>query len=270
MGHVLTFFQSQARRILFVCGMGSLGSILIAGPTAMAAGLAIGAIWLVIFLCYTMPRLRTASESIALGLFLTGLLPVPNHVVPASLVGLSFLSHWLLYGPWADRLVPGISLIVDRQATIAGRPDEIWSALIPAASTRDRYWNNALVDFCADPDDEDTTYLRFKQPSGLMDEVTLTFLEVIPGKYCKFMLERGEFHDRNDVTLAITIDQTGPRECRVSSHLEQHDLPPRMAFARWFDNCPDDKIDGLAVARNIAQSHVKWTMFFGRTPVHSA
>ena len=241
-----SIWTRNQRRLVFAALLSLLSGFAIFGVNEMAIVVMLGAVGASLLLVTLTPHLRTMCECSALGLCLASALPFPVHSLPAAVIGLSFASGYLIYGRWGERLGVSLSLVIDRRGILNGDPRDLWSHLVPTEAHPDDYWCERLVDFKRDPDDPDTVYARFRTENELFEEMTITFLERTQGQSCKYHIEREEPQGRDDLTMSLTIVDLADGTCHLHSKLEQHDLPARIAMARWFDNKIGPEFDGLA------------------------
>ncbi|NBX10543.1 MAG: hypothetical protein EBR05_12280, partial [Marivivens sp.] len=176
------------------------------------------------------------------------LIPIPADALPPAIVGLAFLSHSILYGHWSDALGLSLSVHAQHKGELGGQAEDVWISLVPAEGHPSDFWNPDLIDYNRDPEDPDTVYLRFRDETGLAEEMTLTFIAKTTGNYCRYFLERDEPLGRDDMTVTIAIAEIDDALCLVETEIKQDALPPRIAIARWFDNQIGMGIDGVSAA----------------------
>ncbi len=242
------FVGHYYRRVVFTAVFTLFGAILISGPTLAAFLAGAAAAIAAVFMVYAMPKYRKACESGAIGLFVAALIPIPADALPPAIVGLAFLSHSILYGQWSDSLGLNLSVHAQHKGELGGQAEDVWLSLVPAEGHPSDFWNPDLIDYNRDPEDTDTVYLRFRDETGLVEEMTLTFVAKTTGNYCRYFLERAEPLGRDDMTVTIAIAEIDDGLCLVETQIEQDALPPRIALARWFDNQIGVGIDGVAAA----------------------
>ena len=242
------FVGHYYRRVVFTAVFTLFGAILISGPTLAAFIAGAAAAIAAVFMVYAMPKYRKACESGAIGLFVAALIPIPADALPPAIIGLAFLSHSILYGQWSDSLGLNLSVHAQHKGELGGQAEDVWLSLVPAEGHPSDFWNPDLIDYNRDPEDTDTVYLRFRDETGLVEEMTLTFVAKTTGNYCRYVLERAEPLGRDDMTVTIAIAEIDDGLCLVETQIEQDALPPRIALARWFDNQIGVGIDGVAAA----------------------
>lgn len=236
----------QRRRLVFVMISASLGTFLVSGAGSLpvlcgglaGAGTAAGIL--------TAPRVRRWCEAAGLGYVTMALLPLPLAVLPPVFVIGTLAAFHLLYGRWADRIGLRLGLDSHRRSQVNQPAATVWTALLPGEGHPDDHWSGQLLDFDHDKDDADTVYLRFHNGTDLYDDATLTYLERVPGKSCRYLLESSEPHGQDDRTMTLCLVDIGPDTTQINSRMQQDDLPPRLAIARRFDDAFGDELDSFA------------------------
>lgn len=211
---------------------------------ALAAMLVAGAASLSVVLL--VPALRRAVESAALGLLATCLLPVPGLLILPFWVLMSGMAYYALYGRWADRGTLRLGLQSHRRALCPLPPPQVWAALIPGESHPDDHWSGRLVDFDHDPDDDQTVYLRFDAGDALPEEQTLTFLHRDAPRACSYLLERDVEGNFEEIRMSFALTMTPDGRTLIATTMSNDALPPRIAFACWFDDTFGDELDSFA------------------------
>ncbi len=259
-----TLIENHRRRYFLSIAFAAFGGLLafgLIGAVLFAVGIAgIG------FLVLTyVPKYRSACESLAFGAFIAALIHVPAEAMTAATIGLSFLFHAAAYGQWSDRLGLSLTIKINDTRDVAGRAVDVWDYLVPAEGHPDDYWSETLIDFSRDPDDEETVYIRFRHLSGLVHEMTITFLERKAGRGCRYYVENDEMDGRGDMEVSLRLEKLDTGGIRILSEIEQKNLPPRIAIARWFDDNFGRDFNGLRSLAKVDQ-HEKSGWFAARLP----
>ncbi len=236
----------QRRRLFLTILAAMLGTSLALGPGVWSLGAAALAGLGTTGLIVGLPQHRRLAESMGLGLVAAAILPLPLVLLPIFWIACSGLWYALLYSDWADRTPLRLALNSQRTSEVDRPTPQVWSALVPGEAHPDDHWTGTLLDFDRDPDDADTLYLRFRDPSGLHDEVTLTFLHCARPHACRYLLEREANDGGDDLMMTFTLTSIGPAACRIESRMVQDALPIRLAIGRWFDDSFGDELDSFA------------------------
>ena len=235
----------QIRRLTFTSVCAILATSLLTAQTyaPLVAGLA--AIAAGVLVLVIAPSWRRGLEVCGVGAVLTALAPVPAELLPGLWILLSALSYVLLYGAWHNRPSLALGIETRRSLEVDQPPQTAWRHLVPGASHASDYWPGTLLDFAPDKDDPDTLYARFRTADGLFEEATVTFVDKHKPTFCHYMIERctdlgGDMVNQQvEVTLRLNGDQAGTT---VEALIQEPELPPATALARWFDEA-DDNVD---------------------------
>ena len=236
----------QRRRIIFsvVCVMLATSMTIGAGPMSLAAGGIAAALCIHIILMF--PNQRRLCESFALGLWFATLLPHPIESLPMLSVASAALFWTFLYGSWTERAGWRLAQSSHRKVKIDLPAKEVWNLLIPGESHPDDYWSGKLVDFDHDSEEQDTVYLRFDTNGAMPEEMTLTFLERDPGRFCRYYLERDGISGFEDMTVSVSLTEPLPGSCLIETSMEQHGITVGNALLRWFDDTFGDELGAFA------------------------
>lgn len=243
---MLTRLFRQRRRIAVMLIAAMLAGAVTSGggrePLLFAlAGLALASLILLL-----APNRRRWIEALGIGLLPASLLNLPPVGFILATVAMASLAHLVVHSRWSDRTGLRLGLISHRVSRVAASPAQVWTALIPGEGHPDDHWSGTLTDYDHDPDDPLTTYLRFRTPDGLHEEVTVTFLTHIPQQSCRYIIERAGEGLAEAGTMIIDIAAIGPRHSQITSRLQFDALPPRVAFGRWLDDTFGDEWDSFA------------------------
>ncbi|MGZ9810389.1 hypothetical protein ACXN5S_07975 [Pseudoroseicyclus sp. H15] len=239
----------RQRRRLFVGTAGVMvGAILLFGP-----GLTAQAVALTMLICSALvvtftPRLRQWVEAVGLGFPIGALLPVDSDVR----IGVILLVSVIFQRFFSDRSLDGlpfnVSLSSSRSARFNEPAREIWTRLIPGESHPEDHWTGTLIDFDRDSEDADTLHLRYRNPSGLFDEVTVTFLERRYPHHCRYYIQRSEGNLFEESVMDIRFTELGKGQTLIESQLRHEPLPVRTALTRWLDDAFGDEWDSFSAS----------------------
>ena len=238
-------FRQRRRIIVLVLGAMLCGALgLGVGLAPLICGmLGFGVACMLIMLA---PNRRTWIEALGIGLVMAALLNLPASGFPLAVVACAALAHLAIHGRWSDRTALRLGMVSHKTARVTANPAQVWAALIPGEGHPDDHWSGTLMDFDHDPDDPFTTYLRYRAPGGLHEDVTVTFLDHDGPSFCRYVIERCEegFADAGIMTITITVPEPG--QCQIDSHLTFDALPARLALGRWLDDTFGDEWDSFA------------------------
>ncbi len=236
----------QRRRIIFsvVCVMLATSMVVGAGPMSLAAGGISAALCIHIILMF--PGQRRLCETSALGLWFATLLPLPVESLPMLTAAGAALFWTFLYGSWTERAGWHLAQSSHSKVNIEQPANEVWKSLIPGESHPDDYWAGNLVDFDHDAEEQDTVYLRFDNKGAMPEEMTLTYLERDPGKFCRYYLERDGRSGFEDMTVTVQLSEPIPGTCHVETSMEQHGVSVGSALLYWFDDSYGDELGAFA------------------------
>jgi hypothetical protein len=243
---MLTRLFRQRRRIVVLV----LGAML-CGALAFGIGVApliCGGLGLAVACTLIMlaPNRRSWIEALGIGLVLAALMNLPASSFPLAIVASAALAHLAIHGRWSDRTTLRLGLISHRVARVTATPAHVWAALIPGEGHPDDHWSGTLLDFDHDPDDPFTTYLRYRAPDGLHEEMTITFLDHDGPRHCRYVIERFDEGFAEAGIMEITITEPEPGKCQIDSNLAFDALPARIALGRWLDDTFGDEWDSFA------------------------
>ncbi|NDV00432.1 SRPBCC family protein [Pseudoroseicyclus tamaricis] len=239
----------RQRRRLFVGIAGVMaGAILLFGP-----GLAAQLSALAMALCSALivsfaPRFRHWVEALAFGVPTGALLPVDADVRIGVILLTTVIFQRFFSGRSLDGLPFRVSLSSARSVTVDAPPRVIWTRLIPGESHPEDHWTGTLIDFDHDPEDPETLHLRYRNPAGLFDEVTVTFLERAHPRHCRFYIERSEGDYFEEAVMDLRFIELEEGQTLIESHLCHEPLPLRAALARWLDDAFGDEWDSFAAS----------------------
>lgn len=238
----------QVRRLTFTSVCAILSAALLTAQTYAPLVAGLGAIAAGIVVLMVVPAWRRGLEVCGVGAVLTAVAPVPAELLPGLWILLSALSYVLLYGAWHNRPALALGVETRRSLELDQPPNTAWRHLVPGASHASDFWPGTLLDFAADKDDPDTLYARFRTADGMFEEATVTFVDKQKPTFCHYLIERGSnlggelASQPIEVTVRIHGDQTGTT---VETLIEEQELPPAVALARWFDE-DDEAVDNVA------------------------
>ncbi len=222
---------------------------------SLKLGVGTGALWcgltgmgLACVLVTLAPNRRSWIEALGIGLTLAALPPLPDGSYPLASMSFAALIYLAIHGRWSDRTALRLGLVSHRISRVYASPIRVWTALIPGEGHPDDHWTGTLVDYDHDPDDFYTTYLRYRTPDGLHEDVTVTFLDHDAPNACRYVIERFEEGFAEAGILSIAIREAEPGLCLIDSKLSFDALPPRMALGRWLDDTFGDEWDSFAAA----------------------
>lgn len=211
-------------------------------PLVAGVGAALAAALIVL----AAPAHRRWIEAMGIGLVIAAPLPLNDQlIVPAALVAIVVV-HALLYGTLSAQIGLHLGLDRTRQSRVGRATSDVWNALIPGECHPEDHWTGTLVDFDRDPDDPETVYLRYLDANGLHDEVTLTFVERMPHRHCRYFVERGDGGDHEEAVMTVALTDLAPDACNVQSRLQHQALPLRTALTHWFDDAFGDELSSFA------------------------
>jgi len=247
----------QKRRLIFSVVAVMLAASLIfgGGPQSLLAGAIAAALCVHIILLF--PNQRRLCETTALGFWFAALLDLPIESLPVSTAAGAALFWTFLYGTWTERAGWHLASTSSSKAHIDLPADQVWSALIPGESHPDDYWSGTLVDFDHDSEDADTVYLRFDSKRAMPEEMTLTFLEREPNKFCRYYLERDGLCGFEDMTVTVSMREPDEGSCDVETTIEQLGISVGNALLYWFDNSYGDELGAFAAR---VQRHRAWSI----------
>lgn len=254
---MLTYLLRQKRRIIFAGVAGMLAHALLFGPGPGAIGTGVLMAVIGLFIIALAPSYRGMAECLSLGLVIAALLPLPAQIFPGTAIVCILAAHAALHGSWTDRLPLRLGLVSTRKSLVNLPAVQVWNAVIPGESHPEDHWTGRLVDFDKDADDAETIYLRFARPDDTPEEMTLTFLERVPHKRARYLLERVDPTGADDVMMTICLNEPELGRCEVDTRLEQEAMPIRLAFEHWFDDCFGDELHNFAT--QLQRNH-RWTV----------
>ena len=236
----------QRRRIIFsvVCVMLATSMVIGAGPMSLATGAIAAALCIHIILMF--PNQRRLCETFALGLWFATLLPLPIESLPMLTAVGAALFWTFLYGSWTERAGWHLAQSSHSKVKIDLPAKAVWNSLIPGESHPDDYWSGKLVDFDHDTEEQDTVYLRFDNDGAMPEEMTMTFLERDPGRFCRYYLERDGRSGFEDMTVSVSLSEPMPGTCLIETTMEQHGISVGNALLRWFDDSYGDELGAFA------------------------
>lgn len=193
------------------------------------------------------PDLRRVIEAIALGVLAISVMPTPDISLVPLIPAASYLAYHVLYGRWSDTLPLRISLVSSRAAKVTAPVEAVWDQLIPGEEEPAYHWSGTLIDTMADPDDPMTLHLRSRRTDGLPEEMTLTFIDYVADRSCRFILERKTDGIVDESINTYSVDPIGDAETVVESVMAQHAMLPRVALGRILDDTMGDEWDGPGI-----------------------
>jgi len=192
-----------------------------------------------------MPHHRDWIEALALSLLAFGALPFSHvgliFVIPAG----AFLAATVLQGRMWWQLPLRIGVLSSRRAQIPHTIEDLWRALVPGEGYPEEHWSGDLIDFASDPDDELTVYLRHHRPGEVPEETTVTFVEWVFERSCRYVIERSTAHGSDEAEVTVSFDPMGEAQTVVESLYDQRPLPLGVMLARWLDVAVGDEWDHL-------------------------
>lgn len=237
----------QRRRVILFTLCLLLAAILRMGLSPLVVLFAIPGIGLPALIVKYAPDLRRTIEATALGIVVIAAMPTPAVSLLTLIPAASYLAFHVLYGPWSDRIPLRISLLSSRAAKVSAPVEAVWDQLIPGEAEPEHHWTGNLADTMADPDDPMTLHLRRRRINGLLEEMTLTFIDYVADRSCRYILERRTDGIIDESITTFSVDPIGDEETVVESFMAQHAMLPRVALDRFLDDFMGDEWDGPGI-----------------------
>lgn len=244
---MLSILIRQRRRVIFFAACLLVAGLIRLGLSPFVVLILAPAIGLPAFLLSRAPDLRRTIEAIGLGTLLMAAMPTPLLSLVPTIPAASYLAYQMLYGRWTDRMPLRISLVSSVGAKVPAPVESVWDQLIPGEAEPEQHWSGTLVDVMADHDDPMTLHLRRRRSSGLTEEMTLTFIDYVADRSCRYVLERKTDGIIDESIHTFSVDPTGDEETVVESVMAQHAMLPRVALGRFLDDTMGDEWDGPGI-----------------------
>ena len=237
----------QRRRVILFTSCLLLAGLIRIGLSPLVLLLVIPGVGLPALIMRYAADLRRVIEAIGFGSLVIAAVPTPAISLVPLIPAASYLAYHLLYGAWSDRLPIRISLVSSRAAKVPAPLEAVWDQLIPGEAESEYHWSGTLVDTMADPDDPMTLHLRRRRINGLLEEMTLTFIDYVADRSCRYILERKTDGIVDESINTFSVDPIGDEETVVESVMAQHAMLPRVALERILDDSMGDEWDGPGI-----------------------
>lgn len=237
----------QRRRVALFTLCLLLAALIRIGPSPLVVLFVIPGVGLPALVMRYAADLRRVIEAIGLGTLVIAAMPTPTISLLPLIPAASYIAYHLLHGAWSDRLPLRISLISSRAAKVPAPLEAVWDQLIPGEAESEHHWSGTLVDTMADPDDPMTLHLRRRRITGLLEEMTLTFIDYVADRSCRYILERRTDGIIDESIYTFSVDPIGDEETAIESMMAQHAMLPRVALARVLDDAMGDEWDGPGI-----------------------
>ena len=89
--------------------------------------------------------------------------------------------------------------------------------------------------------------MRRRRINGLLEEMTLTFIDYVADRSCRYILERKTDGIVDESVNTFSVDPIGDEETVVESVMAQHAMLPRVALERILDDSMGDEWDGSGI-----------------------
>jgi len=220
----------QRRRVAFAFLMVQLALLRIAPDiNTMVAGTAVIMV-VVLLLIASGPRARRTVECAAVALFASTVVPGIAGLPSLSATALVFmvatmLIYALAYGPLLDRLPVRVGLRSRKTFTAPYDHRTTWSKTVPGQGHPAAYWTGTMMTCRTDEFDADTLYLIFRDGDNPLEEVTVTYLSMLPMHDVSYLLERDTQLVGEEVIMSYAFAHTSDETTTLFSDMQVSGLP---------------------------------------------
>ena len=240
---MLLILARQRRRILLLVLCLIIAIIMRVGPTPLALLAIVPGIGLPALVIHQIPHRRKVIEAFALSILVFCSLPTPDIALIFTVPIGTFFTYHVIYGHWWDRTALRIGLVSARSARLPFAVEDAWATLVPGEGRPEEHWTGSLLDAVPDPDDRMTLYIRENRINALPTEATVTFVEWVFERSCRYIIERHRYDTDDEATVTLSFDAIGDNETIVESLFEQRPITPRLAIYRWLEDDMGDEWD---------------------------
>lgn len=132
-----------------------------------------------------------------------------------------------------------------------------WAKVLPGQGHPAAYWTGTMLAMQRDEHDTATIYITLSNEDASLEDITVTYLHLIPGQEATYLLERDTLLPGEEVLITYHFTATGPEETQIQSDMRVSGLPLRHAADRYFDDVLGDELDSFA-----RMTHCKRTWHF--------
>lgn len=188
---------------------------------------------------------RRLIECGAIGLLLASRMPTPLLVASTLLAGTA-LAYAVLYMPLLDRLPVRLGMRSRKTFEVTLDQRTTWMKLIPGQGHPAAYWTGTMHAVRADPHDDGTLYVTYRDEDSRTEEVTITFLTLMPYSAARFLIENDTHLAGEEVILSYHLAALQGGGTSITSDMRVSGLPVRHAVERFFDDVLGDELDSFA------------------------
>ncbi len=197
--------------------------------------------------------LRRLMECGSIGLLASTRMPSLTLIV-VVFVATTIGAYVLFYSGFMDRFPLRIGMRSRKSFVVALDGRTTWSKLIPGQGHVAAYWTGTMTSARRDAHDDETLYLSFDQGHDQKDEVTVTYLNMVPTTEATYLLERDTQLPGEEIIMTYKIKQTDEERTEISSDMRVSGLPIRLATERFFDDVLGDELDSFAMMTECRRS----------------
>lgn len=133
-----------------------------------------------------------------------------------------------------------------------------WAKVLPGQGHPAAFWTGTVVAFQRDEHDPSTIYISLRPEGEPIEDITVTYLHLIPGKEATYLLERDTLLPGEEILITYHFTEAGPGETRIQSDMRVSGLPFRHAVERFFDDVLGDELDSFATMTHCKRSwHIR-------------
>ena len=243
----------QRRRFAFALILTQIALYGLWPQTAVFGAMIVGLFAGMVLVSATGHPVRRLIECGAIGLLLASRMPTPLLVCVTLLAGTA-AAYAVLYMPLLDRAPFRLRLRSRKTFDVALDQRTTWQKLIPGQGHPAAYWTGTMRQVRADPHDDGTLYITYQDEDGAIEEVTITFLHLVPYTSARFLIENDTDLAGEEVILSYHLAPGQGDETTITSDMRVSGLPLRHAAERFFDDVLGDELDSFATMTSCRRS----------------
>lgn len=202
------------------------------------------------------PR-RRLVECGAIGLLCCTRMPDMTTTVVVFL-GATATAYVLLYSHLLDHIPLRIGM---RSRKLFLAPYDLrttWSKVLPGQGHPAAFWTGTMHSLQRDELDPATIYIQFREGDGPAEDVTVTYLHLVPRREATYLLERDTLLTGEEILITYHFSVDNPEQTRIQSDMRVSGLPVRHAVERFFDDVLGDELDSFATMTDCKRTwHVR-------------